>query len=98
MCLGIPMRVMSPSSEFLLQATCEGRGEKRIVNLALVGPQSEGSFVLVFSGHAQRVLDREEALQIDLALDALEAALSGETDFDRFFPELPSASGRKDQE
>ena len=91
------MRVITPSSEYSLRATCEGRGERRVVNLALVGPQSEGSWVLVFSDHARRVLDREEARQIDLALDALAAAVSGETDFDRFFPGLPSALDRREQ-
>ena len=98
MCLGLPMRVTSPPSEFSLQATCEGRGERRLVNLALVGPQKEGTWVLVFSGHARRVLEEEEARQIDLALDALDAALSGETEFARLFPGLPSASGRGERE
>lgn len=94
MCLGLPMRVIGPSSEFSFRTLCEGRGERRTVNLALVGPQEEGAWVLVFAGHARRVLDEEEARQIDLALDALEASHSGETDFERFFPGLPSSSGQ----
>ena len=92
MCLGLPMRVIVPPSGFSLETLCEGRGEQRHVSLALVGPQPKGTWVLVFSDHARRVLEDEEARQIDLALEALDAALSGETNFDRFFPEMPSAS------
>ncbi len=65
-----------------------------MVNLALVGPQEAGVWVLVFAEHARRVLDAEEARQIDLALDAVEASFSGETDFERFFPGLPSSPGQ----
>jgi hydrogenase assembly chaperone HypC/HupF len=84
------MKIVEPPSGLSLQALCEGRGERRQVNLYLVGSQEPGTWVLVFSDHARRVLDDEEAGQIMLALDGLEAALSGETDFDRFFPDLPS--------
>jgi hydrogenase expression/formation protein HypC len=34
------------------------------------------------------VLTEEEAMQISAALDALEAALAGESDLSRFFPDL----------
>ncbi len=94
MCLGLPMKVIEAPKGLSLRALCEGRGERRIVDLSLVGEVPPGAWVLVFSDHARRALTSDEARQVDLALDALEAALSGETDFDRFFPDLPAASSR----
>lgn len=89
MCLGIPMRVLE-SHPFLSQ--CEGRGEIRPLRMALVGTQKPGTWVMAFLDQARQVLSEDEAREINLALDALEAAFDGETDFERFFPDLPSHS------
>lgn len=107
MCIGIPMRVAEPGE---LQAWCEGRGERRLIDMQLVGPQPAGAWVLTFLDAAREVLDAQQALRIDAALDALDAALRGETaDFDRYFadlvgqePQLPehlrlSPDGNKEQ-
>jgi hydrogenase expression/formation protein HypC len=86
MCLAIPMRVVS-AGEFA--AWCEGRGERRWVDLSLVGAQPEGAWVVTFRDVARQVLSGEEAATLNLALDGLDAALRGETtDLDAYFPDL----------
>lgn len=76
MCMGIPMQVVQCEA---LEALCEGRGERRQVNLWLVGNQAPGSWVLVHQGSAREVLSAERAQHIDRALDALELSLRGES-------------------
>ena len=85
MCIGVPMRVASAGET---RAWCEGRGERVELDMLLVGPQPVGAWVLAFHGAAQRVMSEEEAAQTTAALDALAAALAGETDLGRFFPDL----------
>ena len=85
MCIGVPVRVMAAGAN---QASCEGRGGRACVDLALVGPQAAGTWLLASQGRAIRVLTEEEARHIDDALDALEAALAGEGDLDRYFADL----------
>jgi len=84
-CIGIPVQVQSCDA---LQAWCSGRGERHRIDLQLVGEQPPGSWVLAFQGSAVRVLTPEEAAQTNAALDALAAALAGETNFDAFFADL----------
>ncbi|MBS0002779.1 MAG: HypC/HybG/HupF family hydrogenase formation chaperone [Thioalkalivibrio sp.] len=92
MCLGIPMQVLE-TDEFV--ALCERRGERRRLNMMLVGPQPVGTWVLALQDHAREVLSPEQARQVDEAVLGLEAAMRGETDLDGFFSdlELPSAVG-----
>ena len=92
MCLGIPMQVVE-SDEFT--ALCDRRGEQRRLNMMLVGRQPVGTWVLAIMDHAREVLTPENAQQIDEAVQALEAALRGETDIESFFADLqlPSAVG-----
>jgi hydrogenase expression/formation protein HypC len=86
MCLAIPMRVLA---EGQLEALCEGRGERRRIDLTLVGPQPEGTWVVAFRDVARQVLTADEAHVLNLALDGLEVALRGGTaDFDAYFPDL----------
>ena len=89
MCIGIPMQVQSCDA---LRAWCSGRGERHRIDLQLVGEQLPGTWLLVFQRSALRVLAPEEAAQINGALDALAAALAGESNFDAFFPDLAIAS------
>ena len=85
MCIGVPMRVVSGDGGM---AWCEGRGERAELDMLLVGAQPVGTWVLAFQGAARRVMSEEEALHASSALDALDAALAGETDLARFFPDL----------
>ena len=91
MCIGIPMQVVACGSH---QATCEGRGAEAHVDITLVGTQAAGAWLLAFQGRAVRVLTDEEARHMSHALDALEAALAGEDNFDRYFADL---AGREPQ-
>ena len=84
MCIGVPMRVIRAEPRF---AWCEGRGERRRVDTALIGDPEPGTWVLVFMDAAREVLDEHRAAQVNDALDALEAALRGEP-LDDFFPDL----------
>ncbi|HEX9803244.1 MAG TPA: HypC/HybG/HupF family hydrogenase formation chaperone [Gammaproteobacteria bacterium] len=87
MCIGIPVQVIA-SDGFV--ARCRGRNGEEWVNLMLVGPQPEGTWLLNFLGSAREVLSEEDARNADKALDALSAVMSGEEgiDFDSYFPGL----------
>jgi len=85
MCIGVPVRLLAAGTN---RAPCEGRGERSTIDLQLVGPQAPGAWLLAFQGTAVRVLSAEEALQTNQALDALQAALEGESNLDRFFADL----------
>ncbi len=84
MCIGIPMRVIESDG---FTALCEGRGEERRVNVMLLEEAEPGAWVLIHLGNAVRLLEEEEASQINEALDALTAALNGEP-VDRYFADL----------
>ena len=85
MCLGIPVQVLECGEHF---ARCLGRhGEVRI-DLGLVGRQPEGTWLVSFLDAAREVIDAERAAAINAAIDALEAAQSGATDFSAFFADL----------
>jgi len=91
MCLAIPMRVVSGEG---LIAWCEGRGERRRLDLALVGEQPAGTWLVAFREVARQVLTEDEARSLNLALDGLEAALRGETgNLDAYFPDLVRRDG-----
>lgn len=75
MCVGMPMQVVDAAGSF---AWCEGRGERRRVDLTLTGPQPAGTWVLSFLDVAREVLTPDRAQRIDQALDALQAVLRGE--------------------
>ena len=91
MCLAIPMRVVSGEG---LVAWCEGRGERRRLDLALVGEQPAGTWLVAFREVARQVLTEDEARSLNLALDGLEAALRGETgNLDAYFPDLVRRDG-----
>lgn len=87
MCIGTPVKVVKPG-EFM--ALCRGRNGEEQVNMMLVGPQPEGTWVLNFLGSAREVLTEDDARNIDKALDGLTAIMSGESDIniDAYFPGL----------
>lgn len=87
MCIGIPMRVLESNGA---TALCEGRGERRRLNMLMVGDCRPGSWVLSSLGCARDLLTEDEAARINCALDGLQAAARGETGVDRHFTDLTS--------
>jgi hydrogenase expression/formation protein HypC len=86
MCIGVPMQVIRAGSGY---AVCEAAGERREIDMRLVGDQPEGAWVLVFLDAAREVVTAEQAALIGNALDALRLALSGNTEgIDELFPDL----------
>jgi hydrogenase expression/formation protein HypC len=84
MCIGIPMRVIESDG---FTALCEGRGGQARVNVMLLDGAEPGAWVLTHLGNAVRLLEAEEAAQIEEALEALNAAMNGEPT-DRYFADL----------
>lgn len=86
MCIGVPMQVIRSGSGY---AICEAGGDRREIDMRLVGDQAEGTWVLVFLDAAREIVTAEQALLIGNALDALRLALAGNTeDIDQLFPDL----------
>lgn len=85
MCIGIPLQVVKSLGP---EALCADGDALRPIDMGLVGEQPAGTWVLVFRDAAREVLDAERAAQVRDALTALQHALDGETDFDRWFPDL----------
>jgi len=69
-------------------AVCEGRGRRERISMLLPGDQPVGTWILAYQGSAVRTMTPDEAAETGAALDALEAALAGETDLDRYFADL----------
>ena len=76
MCLAIPMQVETPLGD---TAWCTGRDGRKLIDLALVGPQPAGAWLLTFLGAAREVITAEMAGNNDRALDALAAVLAGDS-------------------
>lgn len=74
MCVGIPMQVLSVDE---LSARVTDGERVEVVDLALVGPQAPGTWLLIFLGAAREVLEPEQAALIRRALDGLAAAMAG---------------------
>ena len=74
MCIGIPMQVIEADGRFAL---CEGRGERRRINTALVGDVAPGDWLLVFLGDAREPIDADRATEVNAALDLVLGAMQG---------------------
>jgi len=85
MCLGVPMQILDRHG---LVARCGGRGGERTIDLALVGEQPPGTWLLCFIDAAREVIDAATADRVNAALDGLEAAMSGVVDLDAHFADL----------
>lgn len=72
MCMGIPMKVVEREGVF---AICEGRGETRRLNMMLLGEVERGSWVLAHLDWAREEIGENRAMEINEALDMLEAAM-----------------------
>ncbi len=102
MCIGMPLQVVVNKGHL---AWCEaGAGDtlqRECLDMALVGPQPVGTWVLAFQGAARQLLSASEAAQGLAAREALAAVLliphAAAADIDHFFadlvgrtPELPA--------
>jgi hydrogenase expression/formation protein HypC len=74
MCIGIPMQVIEADGRFAL---CEGRGERRRINTALVGEVACGDWLLVFLDDAREAIDADRAAEVNAALDLVLGAMQG---------------------
>ncbi len=74
MCIGIPMQVSTVEPG---HAVCEGRGERRRINTALVGAVAPGDWLLVFLGDARERIDAERASEVNATLDLVFGAMLG---------------------
>jgi hydrogenase expression/formation protein HypC len=72
MCIGIPLRVIASRPG---HALCEGRGETREVETALVGPCEPGEWLLTFLGSARERISAERAAEVNAALDLLASVM-----------------------
>ena len=84
MCVGVPMQIAGTDAGM---AICEGRGRRERIDLALVGRNRRGTWVLAHQGSAMRALTPTSRAD-DAALDALDAALAGESNVDAYFADL----------
>jgi hydrogenase expression/formation protein HypC len=93
MCLGVPMQVVESDG---LMALCTADGGFETIDIALVGPQPPGAWLLVFLGAAREVLDPQAAARITRALGGLRSLMRGGDLGDAFAdlesrpPELPA--------
>lgn len=87
MCIGVPVQIIEAGD---LMALCRGRNGEEHVNMMLIGPQPEGSWVLNFLGSAREVISEQDAININKALDGLSEIMSGaeNIDIDHYFPGL----------
>jgi hydrogenase assembly chaperone HypC/HupF len=88
MCIGIPMQVCEMQDYSAWCAESE-TSEKVLINMMLVGSQPPQTWVLTFQGSALRVMDEQEALQVQAALTALGQAMAGDvSQIDVLFADL----------
>ena len=85
MCLGIPMQVVEVRDGI---AVCEGMGERREINMQLIGEQPPGTWVLTFLDAAREVLSEADAGRISDAVMAVNLVMQGHTDVDHLFADL----------
>ncbi len=77
MCIGMPMQVqrLEPG-----HAICQGRGEQRRVNTALVDQLQVGEWLLVFLNDARECISAQRAHEVNAALDMVQHAMAGDYD------------------
>lgn len=85
MCIGLPMQVRELRDGM---AVCEGMGERREINMLLVGDQPPGTWVLTFLDTAREVISEERAAQVSDAIQAVNLVMQGQTNVDHLFADL----------
>lgn len=87
MCIGRPLCVVEMHDLHAVCADPDGRRED--IDMALVGAQPPGTWVLTFLGHARGVLSADDAARIRDALSALDAVMRGDApDVEHLFADL----------
>lgn len=86
MCIGIPMQVVS--TDFGSAICRDSNGGVQTIDTSLVGDVAAGDWVMTFLGAAREKMDEETARQSADAIEALERAMRGETNFDDLFADL----------
>lgn len=74
MCIAVPAQVVSTAPG---RALTQGRGGRRVVDTALVGPVQPGEWLLVFLDSARSVIDADRAAEVNAVLDLVESAMDG---------------------
>lgn len=74
MCVGIPMQVIECGPAY---AICDCAGERREINMMLVGEQPPGTWLLVFIDAAREIITSEDVRKISDALSSLNAIMNG---------------------
>mmetsp|Transcript_6268 Transcript_6268/g.14402 ORF Transcript_6268/g.14402 Transcript_6268/m.14402 type:complete len:112 (-) Transcript_6268:669-1004(-) len=85
MCIGIPMQVIETRGT---HALCGADGKQELIDMILVGEQSEGTWILNFLGAAREVLTEESAEHIRQALLAMSDIMQGDHQIDHLFSDL----------
>ena len=87
MCIGVPAQVIEAAGGMAL---CRGANGEEHISMLLIGEQPVGTWVLTSLGLAREVISAEDAANINLALEGLNAIMQGaeEIDVDRYFPGL----------
>jgi hydrogenase expression/formation protein HypC len=86
MCIGVPMQVIATDDARC--AWCEADGRRERLDMALVGAQPAGTWVLAFHGAARQLMSPLEAEQSRAGRQALAAVLAGDSNVDAFFADL----------
>jgi len=86
MCIGVPMQVIE--TDRAGHAWCEADGHRERLDMALVGMQPSGTWVLAFQGAARQLMSPLEAAQARAGRQALAAVLAGHSNVDAFFADL----------
>ncbi len=74
MCVGVPMQVIGSTG---IVAQCQSGDLHEIVDLSLVGPVPDGTWLLTFLGAAREIITEDEAHKITAALDGLRSLMAG---------------------
>ena len=85
MCIGLPMQVIEAQDGMAL---CEGMGERREINMQLVGDQPVGTWVLTFLDAAREVISEDRAREVGDAIQAINLVMQGQTNVDHLFADL----------
>jgi len=92
MCVGVPMQILAVDG---IAATATDGTTTEVLDLSLVGPVAQGTWVLNFLGAAREILAEDEAHKIAAALAALRSVMAGGdpgdafADIDARTPQLP---------
>jgi hydrogenase expression/formation protein HypC len=85
MCVGLPMQIVEPRGRW---AAASFGAETREIDMALIGEQPAGAWVLVFLDAAREVISPEQARKTHDALKAVALVMEGETSIDHLFADL----------